>query len=91
MAFEIVSSRPNLSDAKSSAIKKLNIEDEVRFAQLKTRINSLNGIEADFESSQLKFESSLSRALVEGIEKPTIKVDVVGVIILSNTAIPIPH
>ncbi len=88
-ALLIVSSRSELDSKKNDAIKTSTVDDEIRFAQLKTRINSLHGIEADFESSQLEFESELSEALIKGIEEPTISVDVVGVTILSTSECPV--
>jgi ATP-dependent helicase HepA len=87
IAFGIVSTREHLIDKKKAAIKNARLTDEVRFAQLNSRINSLDKIEAEAESSQLLVERMLSDALAEGIEKPKIKVDVVGAVILSNRAL----
>ena len=90
-AREILIGRPTLTEAKVIAIKLARIEDEMREAQLSTRIRILNGVEADSEREQLIFESKLNDALYKGIESPLIKVDVVGVVILSNTPFPSVH
>lgn len=80
--------RPSLEDAKVVAIQRARIEDEVREAQLATRIRMLDGVEADSEREQLALETKLNAALYQGIEAPSIKVDVAGVVILSGMPFP---
>lgn len=83
-AKAILIARPTHTDAKVVAVERARIEDEVRAAQLATRIRILEGVEADSEREQLEFEKKLNVALYKGIENPSIKVDVAGVVILSS-------
>ena len=82
----LVANRETLRGKKGVALKKAMVEDEVRRARLKTRIGSLTGVEAVAESNQLDFESKLYEALKLGIESPSMKVDVAGVVIVSSIA-----
>ena len=59
-------------------------EDEIRYAQLRPRIQSFEGREANSEVGQLSLERSLNEALHYGIHNPSIKVDVVGVVFLTS-------
>ena len=88
-ANAIIIDRPSLKDAKVVAISRARSEDEVREAQLATRIRVLSGAEADSERRQLALEMKLNAALYQGIEVPRIKVDVAGVVILST--LPFQH
>ena len=85
----ILVAKPGYAEAKVVAIKNARIEDEVREAQLATRIRMLDGVEADSERQQLALETKLNAALYQGIESPSIKVDVAGVVILSG--MPFSH
>lgn len=87
-AKAILIARPTLKDAKVAAIKRARIEDEIREAQLVTRIHMLDGVEADSEREQLALEKKLNAALYQGIDTPLIKVDVAGVVFLSNKQYP---
>jgi len=80
--------RKSLEDAKVVAIQRARIEDEVREAQLATRIRMLDGVEADSEREQLAIETKINAALYQGIEAPSIKVDVAGMVILSGMPFP---
>jgi len=82
-AHEVLVSRQELAASKSAAIARAKAEDDVRYAQLLTRMQTLKGKESEEEGSQLQFERDLNQALYEGIGKPSIKVDVVGVVFLS--------
>jgi len=84
-ATSIIEGRSSINEAKIAAVKHARIEDGIREAQLRTRIRMLEGRDADVEQEQLSFEKKLNFALYRGIEKPTIKIDVVGVVILSSS------
>ena len=86
-ALAIVTAREELLDAKQGAVKRALAEDEIRFAQLQTRIQSLDGVEARAESSQLVLERALGEALRQGISIPSIKVDVAGVVFLTSDSV----
>jgi len=66
------------------AMKRAQIGDEIRYAQLATRIRHLQEDEAKVEREQLELEKKLNNALYIGIQSPTIKVDVAGVVFLSR-------
>lgn len=83
-AKEVLNSRTDLFDSKKTAIERARIEDEIRVAQLSTRIRLLEGVEAQSEHEQLTTEMSFNEALYKGIQEPSIKVDVAGMVILSN-------
>ena len=88
-AKAILLARPSLAEAKIVAIKRAKIEDEIRQAQLGTRIRMLDGVEAESECKQLELETRLNQALYQGINNPIVKIDVVGVVILSDTPFPV--
>lgn len=83
-AKEILVGRVSLAENIATAIKRARIEDEVRAAQLLTRVRLLEGVEAESERMQLSIEEKLNHALYNGIQDPSIKVDVAGVVILSR-------
>ena len=85
-ALSLLMRREEFIDSKNNAITKARLEDEVRYAQLAARIQSLEGIEAKAEEEVLALEVKLHEALYAGIADPSIKVDVVGVIFLSHRA-----
>lgn len=87
-AKAILLARPSLAETKKIAIERARIEDEIREAQLATRIRMLDGIEAESERSQLELETKLNQALYQGIKNPIVKIDVVGVVILSDKSFP---
>lgn len=82
-AHEVLLSREELAARKSAALARAKTEDDVRYAQLLTRMQTLRGKESKEESLQLGFERVLNQALYEGIAQPSIKVDVIGVVFLS--------
>lgn len=88
-ARSVVLARPQLAERKRSALKQAKMEDEIRYAQLRTRIQSLDGNEAESERLQLALEEGLNDALQKGISDPVVRVDVVGVIFLSNKPVSI--
>lgn len=81
--------RARLADSKQSALARGQVEDEVRHAQLRTRIQFLTGHEADVERERLAAEQAIAECLYRGIESPSIKVDVAGVVLLSATPYPL--
>ncbi len=89
-AKAILLSRPGLEVSKKRALAQAKIEDEIREAQLKTRIQTLTGSEADGERYQLRVENETNQALYRGILSPSIKVDVAGVFVISAAAYPFP-
>jgi ATP-dependent helicase HepA len=87
-AYAIMNARQELSEQKCAAINKARIEDEVRYAQLTTRIQTLEGNEAAAELAQRNLEARLNSALYKGINDPIIRIDVAGVVLLSNQSLP---
>ena len=83
-ALAIVVAREDLLQSQQSAIKCALAEDDVRYAQLHSRIQSLQGSEAKSESKQLEMERQLGAALLRGITSPSIKVDVAGVVFVTS-------
>lgn len=84
LANAILVRRQELINRKREAIARAQVEDEIRYAQLETRIQTLDGTEAVSEQAQLTLERKLNTALYNGIRTPSIKVDVAGVIFLSS-------
>ena len=88
-AKAIVLARPDLVQQQKESLSRALAEDEIRYAQLRTRIQSLEAREAFAESEQLSLEQSLNEALHRGISSPTIKVDVAGVVFLTCESIAV--
>ena len=83
-AKAIVKSKPELLEQQKDSLGRALAEDEIRYAQLRTRIQSLDGREAIAEAEQLALEQSLNDALHRGISSPSIKVDVAGGVFLTS-------
>ncbi len=83
-AKAIVKSRSELLDRQKDALERALAAAEIRYAQLQTRIQSLDGQEANAEATQLALEKNLNEALFRGISTLSIKVDVAGVVFLTS-------
>lgn len=83
-AMGVAKSRPELLNREKESLAKALAADEVRYAQLRTRIQALDGKEAAAEAEQLVLEQALNNALHRGISSPSIKVDVAGVVLLTS-------
>ncbi len=83
-ALAILTARQELAAHIRAASVKARLEQEIRYAQLQTRIQQLDGREAVSEREQLVFERKLSAALDSGIVVPSIEVDVAGMIFLAS-------
>jgi ATP-dependent helicase HepA len=79
-----VKSRSEFLNRQKDALGRALAEAEIRYAQLHTRIQSLDGNEASAETAQLALEQNLNEALRRGISSPLIKVDVAGVVFLTS-------
>ena len=86
-ALAVVLAREELLHSQLGAVKRALLEDDIRYAQLHTRIQSLHGFEAQVESNQLALEKALGAALLQGITTPSIKVDVAGVVFLTSESV----
>lgn len=64
-------------------------DSTLRHAQLSARIRTLRGVEADKEQSNLKLEIELDDALRVGIVNPSIRLDVIGFVVLSRDPFPV--
>ncbi|MBX9602401.1 MAG: hypothetical protein K2X35_15435 [Bryobacteraceae bacterium] len=83
-AKAIVTSKPELLERQKDSLGRALAEDEIRYAQLQSRIQSLDGREAIAEAEQLALEMSLNEALHRGISSPSVKIDVVGAVFLTS-------
>lgn len=83
-ALAVVMARPELEKRQDRALQRAVAEDEIRYAQLQTRIQSLDGREAQAEARQLALEQALNGALHRGISSPSVQVDVAGVVFLTS-------
>lgn len=83
-AKAILKSRPELLERQKYSLGRALAEDEIRYAQLRTRIQSRDGKEAIAEAEQLALEQALNEALHQGISTPSVKVDVAGVVFLTS-------
>lgn len=86
-AKAIALTKPELVQQQKDSLSRALVEDEIRYAQLRTRIQSLDALEAAAESQQLLLEQSLNEALQRGISSPSIKVDVAGAVFLTSEPI----
>jgi len=83
-AKAIAKAKPELLERQKDSLGRALAEDEIRYAQLRTRIQSLDRREAVAEAEQLALESSINEALHRGISSPSIKVDVAGAVFLTS-------
>lgn len=81
--------RPLLAEVKKAALARAHVEDEIRHAQLRTRIQSMSGGQALLERHQLASEQAINAGLYQGIHAPSVKVDVAGVVLLSASPYPL--
>lgn len=88
-AHTLVLTQNELATRKTSALSRARAEDEVRHAQIYTRIQSLRGAEAEAEIAEFELERHLNDALYEGILNPSVKVDVAGVVFLTEQPISV--
>jgi ATP-dependent helicase HepA len=88
-AKAIVLSKPDLVRQQKDSLNRAIAEDDIRYAQLQTRIQSLEAREAAAEYEQLTLEQSLNEALHRGISSPSIKVDVAGAVFLTCESISV--
>lgn len=84
-AFDILRNDADLLGRRFQALKRGHDQDEQRYAQLRTRIQYLDGRAAEAESMQLTFEQQLNEAIYAGIREPSIQLDAIGAVFLSRT------
>jgi len=84
----IVKTKPEFLERQKDSLARALAEDEIRYAQLRTRIQSLDGCEAIAEKEQFALELSINEALHQGILSPLVKVDVAGVVFLTSISCP---
>lgn len=88
-AQAIVLSKPELLLQQKDSLARALAQDDIRYAQLLTRIQSLDAREATAEADQLALEKALNDALRKGISSPSIKVDVTGAVFLTGESVSI--
>lgn len=88
-AHALVLARPELESFKRAALTRARAEDDVRHTQMRTRIRSLDGPEAEAESAEFELEQRLNDSLYEGIANPVVKVDVAGVVFLAEQPVSV--
>lgn len=81
--------RSHLAESKKNALARAKVEDEMRQAQLATRIRTLTGPEAEAERRLLQVERDINDGLYLGILAPSIRVDVAGVVMISSAPFPL--
>lgn len=86
-ALAIVLARAELQEKIERALTKAEAEEQIRYAQLQTRIQSLQGVEQQVEEQQFLLEQAINQALHRGISSPSIKVDVAGVVFLTRQSV----
>lgn len=85
----LVLARPDLAQRKKAALEHARAEDEVRHAQWRSRVQSLDGPELQSETVQFQLEQWLNDALYEGIANPSLITDVSGVSFLSDRPVSV--
>jgi ATP-dependent helicase HepA len=73
------------AEALDAAIRK----NSLRNAQLSARVSTLEGVEAEIELAALALETALGAALREGIATPSVRLDVMGFVVLSRGIPPL--
>lgn len=85
----IVQTKPGLIAQQQDALERAASENEIRYAQIRTRIQAMKDKERDVERAQLALEEKLNMSLRNGISAPSIRVDVAGVIFLTTEPVPV--
>lgn len=87
-ALNHIKNNESLNNSIRTAIATAKVAGELRETQLMTRIQLLEGIEADSEKNQLVIESALSNLIYKGIQNPSIKIDATGMTFLTSQIFP---
>ena len=83
-AEHILKQLTELDKRSKQAVDRAREIDEVRFAQLRTRIHKADPVEADEQMRLLAIEKNVSAALYEGILSPHISLDTIGAVFVSG-------
>ena len=76
-----------LEQRSRQAVDRVREIDEVRFAQLRTRIHKAVPAEAEEQRRLLALEKNVSAALYDGILTPHISLDTIGAVFVSGQAL----
>jgi ATP-dependent helicase HepA len=88
-AHAIVLDDSELRVRQAEALSGAARDSALRHAQLSARIRTLRGLEAEKEQQNLKLEIELDDALRVGIVNPSIRLDVIGFLVLSRDPFPV--
>lgn len=75
-----------LKETTRTALKRKAMVDEIRFAQLETRLQLLRAREVTAEREMFDLEKRLAAALEQGIKEPLVRLDVVGMTYVTDRA-----
>ena len=81
----------SLEEKSNVAVNRAKSVDSSRFSQLRSRIISSSGIEAETQRRLLDLEQSVSDALYEGILNPRVTLDTIAATFLSGERMQIPR
>lgn len=85
VAIKEIRKTTKLDNLTKKCIETNKEKDEYYYAQLRSRIAYLTGIEADKEKERLTIEQKINEALYQGVIEPKFYLDVIGAIFLSGT------
>lgn len=73
-----------IRDRSTAADSRLQMQGATHMARLESRLASLQGRERQLELGRLALEQALSKALREGVRRPRVKLDAIGVVFLGQ-------
>lgn len=74
----------NFRERTGAAVQMLKLRDSSQLARLESRLATLEGREQALETGRLAFEKLLSASLQQGVRSPTLTLDAIGAMFLSN-------
>lgn len=84
VAGEKICVKASLHERSETAVNRARLANDVRLARLRARISKLDGLLKLREQTELDLETRVSESLYSGMSDPSLSLDTIGVIFLSD-------
>jgi len=88
-AVEVLKSSASFSEKITSAVNDFRNINYAYFSQIESRLKSFSSETNEIERDQFEYEKIIYERLLEGIKEPSVTIDSIGVVFLSNEIIEI--